>query len=67
MKIILLKMAFMKIAAVAILYAISWAICTGLIYLICLCFSWKFSILAATGIWLVICLIKGVFSNGSKK
>lgn len=54
-------------AVLALLYTISWAICVGLIYLICLCFSWKFSILNATGIWLIICLIKGAFSSSKSK
>lgn len=51
----------------ACVYAISWAICTGLIYLICLCFSWEFSVLIATGIWLVFILIKGALSTSDKK
>lgn len=62
-----MKIILGTIAVVAILYAMSWVICIGLMYLICLCFSWKFSILVATGIWLIICLINGVFSTGSKK
>lgn len=46
------------------LCAISWAITLGLVYLICLCFSWEFSWLIATGVWLVMCLLKGVFDKG---
>lgn len=48
-------------------YAISWAISTGLMYLICLCFSWDFNLLIATGIWLVGVLVKGLFSRGGNK
>lgn len=55
------------IALIALLYAISWGIAVGIMYLICLCFSWNFSILTATGIWLIICLIKGAFSVETKK
>lgn len=44
-------------------YGISWGITIGLIYLICLCFSWKFNLLIATGIWLILCLIKLVFPS----
>lgn len=62
-----MKEIIFAVAVIALLYAISWAICTGLIYLICLCFSWEFSVLTATGIWLVICLINGAFSSGKKK
>lgn len=41
----------------------SWAITTGMIYLICLCFSLEFSILTATGIWLVLCLLYWFFKK----
>ena len=44
-------------------YALSWAITTGMIYLICLCFSLEFSILTATGIWLVLCLLYWFFKK----
>lgn len=46
--------------------ALSYGITVGLIYLICLCFSWKFNILIATGIWLAMFLLKDIFSNSSK-
>lgn len=48
-------------------YALSWAICTGAIWLICRCFSWNFSILPATGIWLILCLLKAVWSGERKE
>ena len=44
-----------------VLYGISWAITCGLIYLICLCFSLTFNVIAATGIWMVLCLIRSMF------
>jgi hypothetical protein len=44
-------------------HAISYAITIGIIALVCLCFSWKFNILIATGIWLVLCLIKLLFPS----
>lgn len=43
---------------IVLCYAVSWAITIGILYLICLCFSWKFSLLIATGVWLILCLIK---------
>ena len=43
--------------------AISWAVTVGLVYLICLCFSWNFSLLIATGIWLGIFLLKQLFTH----
>lgn len=49
---------------VAMVYALSWVFCVGIMYLICLCFSWEFSLLIATGVWLVLCLIKVVFPSG---
>lgn len=62
-----MKKAIAVIALLAFLYALSWAICVGIMCLICLCFSWKFSLILATGIWLIMCLIKGIFPNVSKK
>lgn len=44
-------------------YALSWIITCGLIKLITLCFGWTFSWGTATGIWLIICIAKSVFSN----
>lgn len=43
------------------LYALSWVITVGVIKLITLCFSWKFSLLYATGIWLILCMVKLLF------
>lgn len=45
-------------------YVLSWAIIVGILYLICLCFSWKFSLLVATGVWLIMCLVKLLFHKG---
>lgn len=42
----------------ALVYAISWAITVGLIKLICLCFCIEFSLKLATGIWLIMCLLR---------
>lgn len=41
--------------------AVSWAATVGIIYLICLCFHWQFTLLVATGVWLVMCLLSGTF------
>ena len=48
---------------IALTYAISWAITIGILYLISLCFSWEFNLLIATGVWLVMCLVKLLFPN----
>ena len=42
-------------------YAISWAFTVGIIKLITMCFSIGFSLPIATGIWLILCLLKLVF------
>lgn len=39
---------------------ISWACICGLLKLIALCFGIAFNLAIATGIWLIICLIRGV-------
>lgn len=57
-------LAFLMIVAV---YAVSWLITCGIIYLITLCFSLEFTWLMATGVWLVILLLKGVFNVTVKK
>lgn len=48
-------------------YALSWIVTCGLIKLITLCFGWAFSWAIATGIWLVILIIKTIFYDGSSK
>lgn len=62
MKFDILEMIIAVIAAMAI----SWGIVVGIIKLITLCFGWEFSLLGATGIWLIMMLVKMVF-GGFKK
>lgn len=45
----------------------SWIITCGAIKLITLCFGWEFSWGIATGVWLIMFLIKNVFSMGDIK
>lgn len=47
----------------AAMYATSWAVICGLLKLITLCLDLPFSLSVATGIWLVICLIKLIFGR----
>ena len=54
-------MITLTILLTIIAYAISWLATCGLIKLITLCFGWTFSWLIATGIWLVLCLLKQCF------
>lgn len=48
-------------------YALSWIATCGLIKLITLCFGWAFSWAIATGIWIVLVILKSIFCNGSSK
>ena len=48
---------------IAALYAISWITTCGVIYLITLCFNWTFSWGIATGIWLVMAILRSVFKS----
>lgn len=49
------------IIAMVLGYALSWAVVVGIIKLITMCFSIGFSLPIATGIWLILCLLKLVF------
>ena len=53
----------------AALIAFNWIVICGIVKLITLCFGWTFSWSIATGIWLVMILLRMVFvqSSSSKK
>lgn len=46
-------------------FVLSYLLTCGSIKLICLCFGLTFSWLIATGIWLVMILLRSVFGGGS--
>lgn len=53
---------------IVVLYAgICWGITCGVIKLICMCFGLKFKWLVATGIWLIIVLLRFWFKSDNKK
>lgn len=54
------------IALIGVLYGISWGIVVVLIKLIAMCFGLVFSLKTATGIWLVIVLLKLLFGKSNK-
>ena len=54
--------ALIAIVMFLVLGAISWIITCGIFYLITLCFGLEFSWLTATGVWLVMVLLRGIFS-----
>lgn len=47
--------------------ALSWIVTCGVFKLITLCFGWEYTWGIATGIWLVMYLVKHVFSSGDVK
>lgn len=53
--------AILTIVLVAVSLGIDWMLTCGIIKLITLCFSIDFSWSVATGLWLVMCLIKFIF------
>lgn len=60
------KYGIIGLLIVIALYAVSWIITCGVIKLITLCFGWTFSWPIATGIWLIICTIKLLFTQNNK-
>ena len=54
--------ALIAIVMFLVLGAISWLITCGIFYLITLCFGLEFSWLTATGVWLVMVLLRSIFS-----
>ena len=58
---------FTVILLLAIGYAISWILTCGIIKLITICFGLTFSWAIATGFWLILCLLKSIFSVTVKK
>lgn len=65
-----MKTLFAVIVSIVIvggLYAISWIGTCGVIKLITMCFGMEFNWSIATGIWLIICFTRGIFSVTVKK
>jgi hypothetical protein len=55
--------AILAIIILAVTCGFSWIITCGIIKLITMCFGWTFNWAWATGIWLVMFLLKSVFSH----
>ena len=47
-------------------YGISWVITCGIYALICFCFHIEFNWLTATGVWLILMLMKTIFKGEGK-
>lgn len=59
--------AVIVITILAVCYGLSWIITCGIIKLITMCFGLTFKWSIATGIWLIICILKSVFNITAKK
>ena len=59
--------ALVVILILVLLYGVSWIATCGIIKLITLCFGWTFKWSIATGIWLIICILKSIFNVTVKK
>lgn len=63
-----MKKSLIKILALLLMVGGSWLAICGLIKLITLCFGWVFTWKIATGIWLIMILLRVTFNfNGGKK
>lgn len=54
------------ILTIGTIFAVSWALTCGILYLIALCFNLVFSWKIATGIWLGLFLLNCFFGQGNK-
>lgn len=59
--------ALVVIVILALAYGVSWIATCGIIKLITMCFGWTFKWSIATGIWLIICILKSIFNVTVKK
>lgn len=59
--------AVMVIGLIVICYSLSWIVTCGIIKLITMCFGWTFKWSIATGIWLIICILRSVFKTTVNK
>ena len=55
--------ALFAIAVFLVVAGVSWIATCGIVKLITLCFGWSFSWGIATGIWLVMFLLKSIFRH----
>ena len=54
--------AVIVITILAVCYGLSWIVTCGIIKLITMCFGLTFKWSIATGIWLIICILRSVFN-----
>lgn len=51
----------MCVLLVILVLVVNWIVSLGLVWLISWCFGWSFSWKVATGVWMVVLLLHGVF------
>ena len=61
------KSILLFVLIVIVSYTLSWLINCGIIKLITMCFGLTFKWSIATGIWLIIIILKNIFSTNTKK
>ena len=54
--------ALVVVGILAFAYGLSWIVTCGIIKLITMCFGWTFKWSIATGIWLIICILRSIFN-----
>ena len=54
--------ALVVIGILVLAYGLSWVVTCGIIKLIAMCFGWTFKWSIATGIWLIICILRSIFN-----
>ena len=54
--------ALVVIGILVLAYGVSWIVTCGIIKLITMCFGWTFKWSIATGIWLIICILRSIFN-----
>ena len=54
--------ALVVVGILAFAYGLSWIVTCGIIKLITMCFGWTFKWGIATGIWLIICILRSIFN-----
>lgn len=58
-----LTIASLGLLMVIALLGLSWVVTVGLVKLITLCFGLEFSLKIATGIWIVILILRSIFKT----
>ena len=54
--------ALVVVGILAFAYGLSWIVTCGIIKLITMCFGWTFKWSVATGVWLIICILRSIFN-----